>query len=123
MTGRTPRGPALQNIPLRTEMGRQLREAFTTRPVLNVDYASLEKRVEEEMRRNNDGDEPHTLGHAKVLAETDKALQVQVKDLKQTVWIPKSVIHDDSEVFNSTSDFEGELFVKRWFARKEGWAE
>jgi DNA polymerase I-like protein with 3'-5' exonuclease and polymerase domains len=49
--------PAIQNIPLRTETGRQLREAFTKNvPLPDVDYAELERRVlenlpDEERRR------------------------------------------------------------------------
>lgn len=48
-TGRLPTGPALQNIPIRTEIGRQIREAFTREDILrqapalaDVDYAALE---------------------------------------------------------------------------------
>lgn len=37
----------------------------------------------------------------------------------QEVWIPKSAIHDDSEVFESNDS--GVLYVKGWFARKRGW--
>jgi hypothetical protein len=36
-------------------------------------------------------------------------------------WIPKSAIHDDSEVFNAEENREGLLVVKSWFAKKEGW--
>ena len=32
--------------------------------------------------------------------------------------IPKSVLHDDSEVYESGT--EGELIVMRWWAQKEG---
>ncbi len=48
-TGRLPQGPALQSIPIRTEVGRQIREAFTREEVLrqspalaDVDYEALE---------------------------------------------------------------------------------
>jgi hypothetical protein len=34
------------------------------------------------------------------------------------IWIPKSVIHDDSEVYKEGA--EGKLVVARWFAEKEG---
>lgn len=38
------------------------------------------------------------------------------------LWIPKSVIDDDSEVFNARDDGKGPgtLIVHRWFAEKEG---
>ena len=35
------------------------------------------------------------------------------------VWVPKSVIHDDSEVF--AADDEGTLIVFEWWAEKQGW--
>jgi len=48
-TGRTPSPPELQNIPLRTELGRKLGEVFTREkilrqapPLADVDYAALE---------------------------------------------------------------------------------
>lgn len=39
------------------------------------------------------------------------------------VWVPKSGIHDDSEVWIDTDDGEGPgvLIVKDWLAEKRGW--
>jgi DNA polymerase-1 len=37
--------PALQNIPIRTETGQALREAFTPRIYLQADYSAIEARV------------------------------------------------------------------------------
>ena len=51
-------------------------------------------------------------------AETEKAILVAGIEEKP-VWIPKSQIHDDSEVFALEGD--GALVVKRWWAEKEGW--
>lgn len=34
------------------------------------------------------------------------------------VWVPKSLIHDDSEVYKEGT--KGTLVVARWFAEKEG---
>jgi len=48
--------------------------------------------------------------------ETDRALLVMLADGEEK-WIPKSVIHDDSEVYEPHD--EGELVVKAWFAEKE----
>jgi hypothetical protein len=53
-------------------------------------------------------------------AETDKAILVvgdEVPDGK--VWVPKSQVHDDSEVFEDGT--EGTLIVKAWFAEQRGW--
>lgn len=51
-TGRSPTPPALQNIPLRTALGRQLRDAFafTSDPIGSVDYAAIERRIAEKFR-------------------------------------------------------------------------
>lgn len=41
----------------------------------------------------------------------------------RTLWIPKSVVHDDSEVYRAghgDDGSEGTLVVARWFAEKEG---
>ena len=70
---------------------------------------------------DNDGDEPHALGHVKCLAETDKAIRVSISENDPPQWIPKSVIHADSEIWSMKSNGgEGVLMVKLWWARKEG---
>jgi hypothetical protein len=51
--------------------------------------------------------------------ETEKAILVEASDLPdQQMWIPKSCVHDDSEVFKK--DDEGTLVVMEWFATKNG---
>lgn len=49
---------------------------------------------------------------------TDMALLVEIDG--EEVWIPKSVIHDDSEVFDDSENSTGTLIVKKWWAEKEG---
>ena len=49
--------------------------------------------------------------------ETAKAILVTIED--ETHWIPKSVIHDDSEVFDSDENSRGTLVLPEWFAEKE----
>lgn len=41
---------------------------------------------------------------------------------RREVWVPKSQVDDDSEVFNARADGcgPGRLVVSRWFAEKEG---
>jgi hypothetical protein len=51
---------------------------------------------------------------------TPKALLVSIPELGDEIWIPRSVVHDDSEVFES--GHEGELVIKEWWAREEGLA-
>lgn len=60
-----------------------------------------------------------SLGHAHVVRATDKALLVKTEDGDEPIWVPKSVIHDDSEVWGEDSE-PGELVVHEWFAEKEG---
>lgn len=60
------------------------------------------------------------LGNGKCLRETEKALLVELEDHdNREVWIPKSVIHDDSEVFDSEKNAEGSVVVQEWWAMKE----
>lgn len=54
----------------------------------------------------------------KCIGETDRALQI-LDDEGESFWIPKSVVHEDSEVFEE--DDVGTLVVKKWFAEREGW--
>lgn len=68
----------------------------------------------------NDSNDPVSVGKARVIRATDKALFVHIDDGDEEVWIPKSCIHADSEVFAKDSE-PGELIVVEWFARKEGW--
>ena len=51
----------------------------------------------------------------KVLHESDLSLLVKIDD--QEIWIPKSTIHDDSEVYKA--DTEGTLIISEWIAEKK----
>lgn len=56
---------------------------------------------------------------AKCLRMPDKAILVAVAG--EEIWIPKSVVHDDSEVYSTDEDGrEGTLRVKLWWAEKNG---
>lgn len=52
------------------------------------------------------------------LHETAKALLVRIGS--RELWVPKSLIDDDSEVFDSGENSEGKLVVPLWWAEKEG---
>ena len=55
-----------------------------------------------------------------VTCETDKAILVVVDG--DEVWIPKSVIDDDSEVYSVKSGRDGgTMLVAERFARSKGW--
>lgn len=73
-----------------------------------------------EDRQYEDDDEVATFCGAQGAQETERALQV-VLSSGRTLWVPKSVIHDDSEVFET--GHSGKLVLKMWFALKEGLAE
>lgn len=61
-----------------------------------------------------------SLGQGKVVKASDKALQIELTDIGETRWIPRSVIHDDSEVYDDGANKEGEVVVKQWWAKQEG---
>ena len=64
-------------------------------------------------------DDPVSLGHGTCRKETAKAVMLRLTEQgEDEVWIPKSVIHDDSEVYAEGHD--GDVVVKRWWAEKEG---
>jgi hypothetical protein len=54
-----------------------------------------------------------------VEAESDKAIKVELDGA--AVWVPKSQIHEDSEVYSKKSG-GGTLIVTRWWAEKKGLA-
>ena len=51
--------------------------------------------------------------NCRVVTATEKALLVEI-------WVPKSVIHDDSEVFDDDENAEGMLVLEDWWAEKSG---
>lgn len=57
-----------------------------------------------------------------VLQESAKAIQVVMLDTGDIKWIPKSVIHSDSEVYEkpTVGNGAGKLVVHMWFAEKAG---
>lgn len=59
------------------------------------------------------------LGQAQAIAGTEKALRVQLASEDHPRWIPRSQIHDDSEVYDLDDNGTGDLVVTRWFAEKE----
>jgi len=69
------------------------------------------------MPRDNSGDAPVAVGLVNVTRETEKALLCVPEDEEgKQLWIPKSVVHDDSEVWKKGD--EGKLVVKAWYAEK-----
>ena len=65
-------------------------------------------------------DKGHSLGQARVIKDSGKALLVEAEELDTEEWIPKSQIHDDSEIYEDGQE-PGELIVSIWLARERGW--
>ena len=53
------------------------------------------------------------------LAMSPESICVKGGSLEKKKWIPKSQIHDDSEVYKPGTS--GKLIVSFWYARKQGW--
>ena len=71
---------------------------------------------------NEDPERTATFEAVEVLRDSGKAILVRIPELHNTdKWIPKSVIHDDSEVYKAGTT--GCLIVQRWFAEKEKMVE
>lgn len=56
--------------------------------------------------------------NCKAKKATQLALLVEIEG--ETLWIPKSVIHADSEVFDINENSEGMLALEEWWAEKAG---
>lgn len=69
------------------------------------------------MRRTNE--ETHTIEKAEAIGETEASLKVKAPDFATPQWVPKSQIHDDSEVYKSGTS--GKLVVTQWLAEQRGW--
>lgn len=64
---------------------------------------------------------PTSLGDATILRTTDKAMLVELEDIGGELWVPLSVVHDDSECYvDRVGEHDGELVVADWWAEKEG---
>lgn len=68
---------------------------------------------------DNDGRSSFFAGVVEAILDTPKALLC--KSDKREEWVPKSAIHDDSEVYKL--GHKGKLVVFEWFAAKEGWID
>lgn len=60
--------------------------------------------------------EPVEFKHAKCLRESPRAMLVRIDGKER--WVPKSVVHDDSEVFDAKENAAGKLVLVGWWARE-----
>lgn len=63
-------------------------------------------------------DETVTFENVRCLKETDLAILCVVDG--QEVWLPKSHVHDDSEVFDDEENSAGKLVISEWLATTKG---
>lgn len=59
-----------------------------------------------------------SLGHGMCTFASKDALRIVMQQDRKLIWIPKSVIHDDSEVYGE--GHQGDVVVEEWWADKEG---
>jgi len=62
------------------------------------------------------GDMPYAFPEGKIVRATEKAVLYEYEG--ESVWVPQSVIHDDSDIWKKEE--EGVLKVKSWWAKKNG---
>ena len=55
---------------------------------------------------------------AEVKYESEKALLVDIDGDEH--WIPKSQVHDDSEVYSKETSGDGALIISEWIAKQKG---
>jgi hypothetical protein len=55
---------------------------------------------------------------SKGLSDTQMAVHVKCAEVAKSFWVPKSIIHDDSEVYKAFT--EGRLIISKWWAEKRG---
>lgn len=70
------------------------------------------------MGKNSERYEPVRIAGAVAVAETPDGLCVSVDD--EEIWLPKSQIHEDSEVYDLKENAAGVLVIPRWLARTKG---
>lgn len=63
-------------------------------------------------------DTPYEIPDVRVIKETDKALLCNIEG--EEIWIPKSQIMDESEVFDEDDNSNGTLVITEWIANEKG---
>jgi hypothetical protein len=71
-----------------------------------------------QMTKENKMAEPLFECEANCIKERPQALLVVIDG--DEYWIPKSQIHDNSEVYNADDNSEGTLVITEWIAKQKG---
>lgn len=58
-----------------------------------------------------------SLGNSCVVFSTKDAILVKLDTDNSKLWVPKSVIHEDSLLWKGEKGEEGDLVVQEWWAR------
>ncbi len=124
--------PNLQNIPVRTELGRQIRAAFIAAPghvLLSADYSQIELRLLAHfsqdpllVRAYSSGDDIHTLTASEVFgiaaAEMDKQTRDRAKAVNFGIVYGISPFGLAQQL--NIEQSEAKLYIETYFARYQG---
>ena len=56
--------------------------------------------------------------YVELVAETEKALLLEFGD--QELWVPKSLLHDESDELGEDHLYEGKIYLAEWWAIEKG---
>jgi DNA polymerase I len=124
--------PNLQNIPVRTELGREIRAAFIAAPgteLLSADYSQIELRLlahfsEDSLllRAYANGEDIHTLTASEVFGVTADAMDKETRNRAKAVNF--GIVYGISAFGLATQlgipQAEARAYIDRYFARYEG---
>lgn len=100
---------------------REFRSSMRTRSSEAREQLAFSWGLRPAVPRSDEDEFGRDVGEVQSIAETEKALLCRRVDEGDQAWIPKSNIHDDSEVYEKGQ--EGILIVKTWYADKINWEE
>lgn len=83
-------------------------------------FRDSEEEPEQYASRRRKADDLVYFKDCTVITETEKALLVECAEWEGDMWIPKSQIHDDSEVYGGKDGTEGTLIISAWLAKQKG---
>jgi DNA polymerase-1 len=124
--------PNLQNIPIRTELGREIRAAFTAAPgtrLLSADYSQIELRLLAHfsgdpllVRAYQEGQDIHTLTASEVFGVPAATMDKQTRDRAKAVNF--GIVYGISP-FGLAAQLgipqaEAKAYIERYFARYQG---
>ncbi len=132
-TGRlASRDPNLQNIPIRTELGREVRAAFTApkgKMILTADYSQIELRIaailsgDKKMREAFiEGKDIHTMTASEVFNTTEKEVTPEMRRRAKVInfgilyGMGKRALAENLGI----SQDEAELYIREYFSDFEG---